>query len=124
MPTFPPAVQVVNDTTMHALANAIRASMHAGSDFLNTTVAHLHPDIVTSLRKYHLDGPGNRLGTGSSASKAASSVCDPLKKAADKLMEASKLVGFAYLAFNKNVWVPIEAAKKAQETGQGAGLKI
>jgi hypothetical protein len=123
MPTFPPAVQVVNDTTMHALANAIRASMHSGSDFLNTTVAYLHPDIVASLQKYGLDGT-NRFGMGSDARKAASSVCDPLKKAADKLMEASKLVGFAYLAFNKNVWVPIEAAKNAQKTGRGAGLHI
>jgi hypothetical protein len=123
MPAFPPGVQVVNDTTMHALANAFRASMHAGSDYLNTVVAHLHPDMVASLRKYGLDGT-NRFGFGSDAGKAADSVCDPLKKAADKLMEASKLVGFAYLAFNKNVWIPIESAKAAQRTGQGAGLKI
>jgi hypothetical protein len=123
VPVFPPAVHVVNDSTMQALANAFRASMHAGSDFLNTTVSHLHPDMVASLRKYGLDGT-NRFGMGSDARKAADSVCDPLRKAADKLMEASKLVGYAYLAFNKNVWVPIESAKAAQRTGQGAGLKI
>jgi hypothetical protein len=123
VPVFPPAVQVINDTTMHALANAFRAGMHAGSDYLNTTVAHLHPDIIASLQKYGLDGT-NRFGFGSDAQKAANSVCDPLKKAADKLMEASKLVGFAYLAFNKNVWIPLEAAKNAQKTGQGAGLTI
>lgn len=123
MPVFPPDVTVEDDSTMHQLTNAFRSSMHAGSDFLNTVVAALHPLIVATLRRFGLDGT-NRFGLGSDARKAANSVCDPLKRAAGHLMDASMLVGFAYLAFIKNVWTPIQMAKREQESGSTRTLKV
>lgn len=123
MPTFPPSVDVRNDATMQHLANAFRASTNAGSDFLNTTVASLHPLMVVTMKRYGLDA-SNRFGFGSSAQKAADSVCAPLKRAAEHLVDAGQLVGFAYLAFIKNVWTPIQMAKAAQESGKRQTLDV
>lgn len=116
MPEFPPNVDVRNDVTFQAFANAFRLGSNAASDMLNTTAAYLHPMIVNTLKQYGLDGT-NRFGFGSSAQKAADSVVYKLKLAAEFYVDGGQLVGAAYLDFIQNVWTPYQMAKKAMENG-------
>jgi hypothetical protein len=112
---FPPDIIVRNASTMKAVADAVDSSARHGGGFLHQTAAYLEPKIVATLQKYGLDG-SNRFGFGSDAKKAASSVTDLLRKAAEKFIDGGKLVGYAYLAYMKNVKGPIDASKNAQKT--------
>lgn len=116
MATFPPSTVVKNESTFKAVANGFRLGGDAASDALANLAVWLHPVIVNTLRKHGLDGT-NRLGLGSDAKKAADSVVGPLHRAAQNFSAGGALVGFAYLAFVKNVVTPIEIAKRQQEGG-------
>lgn len=116
MPQMPPNIDVRDDASMKALADAYRAATIQGADFLATTAAYLHPLIVNTMQKYGLDGT-NRLGFGSDAKKSASEVTDLLKRAADHLVDSGACVGFAYLRFMTRVWEPIQRAKAEQKAG-------
>ncbi len=121
MPEFPPSIDVRSDVAFQAFANGFRMGSAAASDMLNTTSAFVHPMIVSTLRKYGLDGT-NRFGMGSSAQKAADSVVNKLKRAANHYVDGGQLVVAAYIDFVTNVWTPFQLAKKSMENGDSARL--
>lgn len=121
MPEFPPNVDVRSDVAFQAFANGFRLGSSAASDMLNTTAAYIHPMIVTTLKRYGLDG-NNRFGFGSSAEKAASSVVAKLRRAAEHYVDGGQLVAAAYIDFVTNVWTPYQMAKKSMENGDGARM--
>jgi hypothetical protein len=108
---------------MKHLADAYRASMNLGSDFLNTTAAYLHPRMINAMKKYGLDGT-NRFGFGSDANRAAKKVTNLLKTAADHLIDSGMCVGYAYMAFITDVWQPIQQAKKELQSGRVDSLDV
>lgn len=122
MAIWPPSVDVEDDTTMKAMADVFRSGTNAGSNFLDFLIRQLKQDIIDSMQDNGLDG-ANRFGFGSDAKKAADAVCNPLNKAKGHLEDAGKLVGFAYMAFMKDVWNPIQVAKAARNRGR-RGLKV
>lgn len=114
MPVFPPDIVVRNASTFQSLANAFNQACLQAGGFLHQTASYLEPKIVNTMQGYGLDGT-NRFGLGSDAKKASKSVTGPLRKAAEHMIDAGKLVGFAYLAYQQNVKGPIDAAKDAMK---------
>jgi hypothetical protein len=123
MPQMPPSVDVRDDASMKVLADGFRAATIQGADFLATTAAYLHPLMVNTMRKYGLDGT-NRFGYGSDANKAANKVTNLLKRSAEHLVDAGNCAGYAYVAFMKEVWEPVQRAKAEQANGAASTLKV
>jgi hypothetical protein len=123
MPQMPPSIDVTNDTTMKAFADAYRGAAFQGADFLATTATYLHPRMVNTLRKYGLDGT-NRFGYGSDAIKSANKVVNLLKRAAEHLVDSGQCVGYAYQAFMSEVWEPAQRAKAEQKNHAQSTLDV
>jgi hypothetical protein len=125
MPMFPPSIDwnKFDDAKMKGMSDAIRSAMLTGSDFLNTGASYLHPQMVNAMRKYGLDGT-NRFGFGSDANRAANKVTNLLKRSAEHMADAASCMGFAYLAFMTDVWVPIQRAKEEMKNGASDTLNV
>jgi hypothetical protein len=113
MPEMPPPVDVTGPDEFTAWINAYQKALWSSCQNIDNTAIFLHKGMVEALIAEGLDQP-SRFGSGS-ASKAAASVSNKLRKASQHLESAIILMKGAKAAAEKNVDAPIQAARDARK---------
>lgn len=121
MATIPPPIDVEGKGApdkLTAWVNAYQQALWAACQNIDNTAIFLHGGMVQALINEGLDTGGRSVGPISigagSASKAAATVSNKMKKASEHLQAAIILLKAADAAAKKNVDDPIEAARHAR----------
>lgn len=119
--TFPPKIDVTDESTTLAVAEAYRSGLVDGTHQAELLAEKFGVCVVDTLRHWNLDGPNNRFGFGSSAKKVAKEQAAALHQAAEHMKSAAYYIDAWHLIVDGKFWAPIRLAEAEWRSGSKSG---